>query len=246
MTDWTHPCHMIWDLAGQPAPTETPTGHGTCAHCGQVGMLSAKLGPNFTDYRQLAHITGTALCPACSWVTGGKPPNTLRMWSIVARVDQPCPHPTFEKPPYASGEYLQLTNRKDMRWLAATLATPPPGPWLVAVAETGQKHTAPFTAINHGHGPWSIRVDGAGVDADPDTWRLVLSRSAALRAAGFSATAIETGNPPFIALKGDGLAQWRSHAPHIAPHRDTLLLHLANLTITKETLDDHCATYPTD
>lgn len=80
-----HACHILWDLAGRPAPTNPAKGDGPCALCGGTGPLHATIGSNFTDYRKLARIDGTRMCAACSWTFGGKPPYTLRMWSIVAR-----------------------------------------------------------------------------------------------------------------------------------------------------------------
>lgn len=364
-----HACWMIWDAAGRPDPTEPPSGEGRCAHCRQVGPVSMRLGPNFTDYRLLADVTGRDLCPACSWCLGGKPPRTLRMWTTMVRLDRPVeavsrsrvsdranweqiyqiglspvvsqpelehPHfaamdaevlewsaihegawvsaadapegfahwdqvkksaeawvrtadwdrvaawlpnadelpewqpkrmasaenvaalksvkqpPTIETPPYASGPHLCLTNRKDMRPIAAILANPPRdgSPWLVAVAESGQKHTAPFAPVNHGTGPWTVRMDSTMITSNPDEWRAVISRVAALRAAGFSAVSIETGQPHFAALAGDGLAAWRAHAPHLAPWQaidatqGAPLLHMANLMITKETNEHYLAAYP--
>lgn len=234
---WTHPCHMLWNLAGTPAPTAAPRSSGRCAHCSEVGPLSARLGPNFTDYRRLIHIDGSALCVPCSWTTGGKPPHGLRMWSIVARVDQPAPPGPM--PAHVSGRYLHLTNRRDMRWVAETLANPPDGPWLVAVAETGQKHTAPFAAVNRGQGKWTVQLDGCDVTSTPAGWRTVLAHVVALRAAGFRAEHIESGQPPVIALTRAALPIWQANTPYLAPHVATPLLHLANMMITKETLGEY-------
>lgn len=254
--DYRSPCRMIWDLAGRPDPTDPASGEGTCAMCGEPGMLHGKLGPNFTDYRKLVHVNGTRLCAACSFVFGGKPPRTLRMWTVVARIDQPAPTVELgeKSVPYVAGEYLHLTNRRDMRWVAATLAHPPAGgsPWLVAVAESGQKHCAPFATVNHGAGPWTTSLDGVDIASSPDEWRTLLAHSAALRGyrdpagkpAGFSAQAVESGQPPVVALQGNGLAAWRTHAPHLAAYVDTPLLHLIQLMITKETVDDYIRTYP--
>lgn len=314
MNDYQSPCHMIWDLAGRPDPTDPASGDGICAMCGQHGPLHAKLGSSFTDYRQLAHIDGTRLCAACSWTYGGKPPKTLRLWSVVARLDQPAPRadfgtmpdpawtliedpaahgqvdesrwvrindltelaesrnvpaasltlndivgnvetrlrddppPEIPRRPYAEGEFLHATNRKDMRWVASTLAAPPAdgSPWLVAVAESGQKHCAPFTAVNHGTGQWTVALDGYPITSTTGQWYTLLAHSAALRKAGFGAAAIETGQPPLIALKDGGLEAWRRHHPHLAAFVDTPLLHLTNLMITKETVDDYITNYPTN
>jgi hypothetical protein len=241
-----HACHLVWELAGRRAPTDQATGEGPCALCGQVGPLHAKIGPNFTDYRRLLRIDGTRMCAACSWTLGGKPPSTLRMWSLVARTD--CPAPPSQPGAYANGPFLHLTNRRDLRWVAATLADPPTGgsPWLVAVAETGHKHTAPFTAVNYGAAGWSVQLDGCDITATPQLWRTVLAHTVALRAAGFTAEAIETAAPTVGLLTEARLTLWRRHAPLLAPFVRTPLLHLATLMITKETLDDYRITYPTD
>jgi hypothetical protein len=241
-----HACHLIWNLAGRQAPTDPAKGEGPCALCGQVGPLHATIGSNFTDYRKLSRTEGTRMCVACSWTLGGRPPRTLRMWSLVARIDRPAP--PSQPGAYVAGEHLHLTNRRDLRWVAATLADPPAGgsPWLVAVAETGQKHTAPFAAVNYGTARWSTQLDGCDVTSTPRQWRTVLAHTAALRAAGFAAKDIESGGPPVVALTGGRLAIWCAHAPQLAAHQGTPLLHLANLVITKETVGDYLTTYPTD
>lgn len=241
--EWTHPAYMVWDLAGRPEPSDPPRGEAVCALCAATTIVHARIGPNFTDFRTLVRRDVIDLCAPCTWVMSGKPPRTLRMWTVVARVDKPAP--PSQPNAYISGEYLHLTNRKDMRWAASTLAEPPTsGPWLVAVAESGHKHTVPFTPVNHGGGKWTVRLDGGDITSTPDEWRHVLARTAALRAAGFSATAIETGQPPIAALTKDTLDVWRTHAPHLEPYTGTPLLHLANLMITKETLGDYIHTYP--
>ena len=255
--DYRAPCRMIWDLAGRPDPTDGAGGEGMCALCGESGTLHGKLGPNFTDYRRLTYVNGTRLCAACSWALGGKPPRTLRMWTVVARLDRPAEQLELgdKAVPYVTGDHLLLTNRRDMRPVAGCLADPPVdgSPWLVAVAESGQKHCAPFATINHGAGQWTTSLDGADIASTPDEWRMLLARSAALRGhrdasgkpAGFSAQAVETGQPSVVALQGDALDVWRTHAPHLAAYVDTPLLHLAQLMITKETVDDYIRSYPT-
>lgn len=246
MTRYAHACHMVWDLAGRPDPTDKARGDGPCSLCGVVGALHATIGGNFTDYRKLAVITGVRMCVACSWTLGGRPPRALRMWSMVARLDRAAP--PSQPGAYVTGEYLHLTNRRDLRWIAATLAAPPAdgSPWLVAVAESGHKHTAPFTAVNHGDQRWSVQLDGCDITSTPRQWRAVLSRTVALRAAGFAADAIESGQPPVAVLTGERLAAWQAHAPVLRPYVNTPLLHLATLMITKEHVGDYLTTYPTD
>jgi hypothetical protein len=209
-----------------------------------------RIGPNFTDHRRLVDVTGTRLCVACSWTLGGKPPRTLRMWTVVARLDQPAPVVELgdKAVPFVNGEHLLLTNRRDMRWVAYSLAWPPDdgSPWLVAVAESGKKHTAPFTPVNYGSNAWTVVLDGVDIYSTPDQWRHVLSHSVALRSVGLSAADVESGHPSVVALKGDALDVWRTHAPHLAAYLGTPLLHLANMMITRETLGDYIRTYPTN
>lgn len=241
-----HACHLLWQLAGRPHPTDSRKGEGPCALCGQHGPLHATIGPNFTDYRRLHRIDGTRMCQACSWTLGGRPPRTLRMWSVVARTDVSAPPSQPGSELYAAGPHLHLTNRRDLRWVAATLAQPPAdgSPWLVAVAETGQKHTAPFSAVNHTDRVWTVQLDGCDITCTPSLWRHALAHTVALRAAGFRADSVESGQPQVTALTEARLPVWRQHAPALSGHWGTPLLHLTNLMITKETVGDYLTAYP--
>jgi hypothetical protein len=234
---------MVWDAAGRPDPGPVRR-EGVCGLCGMDGPLHGSLGGNFTDYRMLAVIGEDGLCAACTWVLSGRPPATLRMWTLVVRHDRPAAPSQLNA--YVSGEFLHATNRRDMTWVAATLADPPADgvPWLVAVAESGHKHTAPFATVNYGPGRWTVRLDGTDITADAAIWRDVLGHSTALRAAGFPAVDVESGQPAMNRLKGDALTAWRLHASHLRTHAGTPLLHLANLVITKETCEHYLTTYP--
>lgn len=262
--DYRSPCRMVWDLAGRPDPTDGPNGQGVCALCGEHDTLHATIGPNFTDYRRLANVDGTRLCVACSWALGGKPPKTLRMWTVVARLDQPAPVVQLGDKASApvSGQHLLLTNRRDLRPVASCLAWPPAygSPWLAAVAESGQKHCVPFATVNHGDQRWTVTLDGVDITSAPGEWRHVLAHTAALRAAraapargtqsgspAFTAAAVESGTAPVAAFADAHLvALWQHHIDRLRPWLGTPLLHLANLMITKEHADEYHHTYPAD
>lgn len=233
---------LIWEHAGRPDPG-AGRGEGRCALCGQGGPVAATVPNHFTDFRLLT-APGTDLCRACTWCLAGKPPATLRMWTLVLRTDTPAP--PSQPAAYAHGTYLHATNRRDMTWVASTLAEPPTdgSPWLVSVAESGQKHSAPFAHLNHGADRWTVRMDGVDVTSTPAEWSTVLANSAALRAAGFTAAEVETTTPSMNRMKGEPLARWGAHAPHLASYARTPLLHLANLMITKESCDHYTRTYP--
>lgn len=234
-------CGLVWTLAGRPG-LPPATGEGVCGLCGQTGSLHGRLNVNFSDHRLLADPTSNGLCGPCGWALAGRPPAALRMWSVTAT-------PAVEAPPSPpnalwSGRCLQLTTRRDLTWPARVLADPPEGPWLVAVTETAQRHTVPFARVNWGAGEWTVRLDGTDVTSTPGEWARLLSVTAVLRAAGFRATDIESGRPPVAALAPARVRLWAEHGPLVRRWAGTPLLHLANLCITKDTVDGIVARFP--
>jgi hypothetical protein len=135
---------------------------------------------------------------------------------------------------------LLLTARDDMRQVARLLCGPPAGPWCVAVAETGQKHTLPWTAVNHGAGPWRARFEQRDVASDPGSFAMLLGRSAALRAAGFTGEEV-TSLDPGGKLTAERLPAWLEHAPRLEPWKGSHALMLANFMIKKDHYDDYRA-----
>lgn len=236
-----NPCELVWRLAGFPQ-LPAPVGEGTCALCGTGGVLHGRLNANFSDHRLLADPTTRGLCGPCAWALAGKPPEALRMWSVAATPTVKAP----SSPPNAlwAGEHLQLTTRRDLTWPAQVLADPPAGPWLVAVTESAQRHTVPFSRVNYGAGQWTVRLDGTDITSTPAEWAWLLAITARLRAAGFRASDIESGRPPAPALTPERVGVWDLHAGLIRRWAGTPLLHLANLCITKDTLDDYTIRYP--
>jgi hypothetical protein len=245
---------LVWELAGRPsvavasvaelfADVEAP-----CALCGSVESRTAPtgkaVGGNFTDQYLLARPDSSRICEGCVWVCSGKPPATVRMWTVVARPDLPAP-PSHPKAVLPSGSHVHYTARNDMRWVAATLCDPPAGPWLVSVAESGQKHHAPYARVNHGAGRWTVRMDQVDVVALPGQFADVLARVVALRRVGFTSGEIETGAPSVVHLSAPGgLDLWRAHGQPLAPYRRSPLLHLACFLPKKEHLDEYAHAYP--
>ena len=133
---------------------------------------------------------------------------------------------------------LLLTARNDMRPVARLLCDPPDGPWAVAVAESGQKHTLPWAAVNHGNGAWHARMDALDVHGTPADFGAILGRVASLRKAGFTAAEIEALDPGGK-LKADNLPAWREHAGPLSPWRRSPLLHLACFIPNKEHLEHY-------
>ena len=245
---WASGPVMVWELAGRPVrdsirPEPVP---GVCAMCGRhvdTSLATAKaIGGNFTDQYQLARPDSPRICYACVWVCSGKPPDTVRMWTVACAPGAgfPASHP--KSPGWGNADLL-LTARNDMRQVVAMLADPPDGPWLVSVAESGQKHPLPYARINHGTALWTVRMDAVDVTATPGMWRHVFGHVVALRTAGYTAAEIEQLAPPVHKLTAEGMPVWRHHAGHLTPHRGSALIHLATFLINKEHLDEYHRLY---
>lgn len=237
---------MVWELAGRPrreSLVAEPVA-GVCAMCGRhvdESLSTAKgIGGNFTDQYLFHRPDSTRICYACTWVCGGKPPDTVRMWTVLARPDITLPASNPKAPPFG-GDHLHLTARNDMRAVVATLADPPDGPWLVSVAESGQKHHVPYARPNHGGAQWTVRMDALDVTATPTEFRTVLGHVLHLRNARFSAEEIEAVTPRM--LTADTLPVWQHHGEALLPWRRSALLHLTCFLPNKEHIDEYLAFY---
>lgn len=243
MTDCRSPTWMVWELAGQPPTPEPEAVAGVCALCGEMAEKTIPagkaIGPNFTDQYELPARGAGKVCGPCVWSLGGKPPATLRMWTVLARTDIRLPE-SHPKAPYR-GPHLLLTARNDMRPVVEVLADPPDMPWLVSVADSGQKHHLPYAHINHGDGPWTVRMDAVDVTGTPATFRLLLGHVLRLRAAKFSAAEIEAVTP--TRLTAETLPVWRAHAEPLTPWRTSPLLHLITFLPNKEHMDEYIDRY---
>jgi hypothetical protein len=239
---------LVWELAGRPAPiasiAKLLSGPGLCVMCGRhdpsTAPASRALGSNFTDHDLYTRGDADRVCPACLWCCSGKPPASMRMWTVVAAPGLVLPQ-SHEKA-FVTGAGLCLTNRADPGPVIGMLSRPPPGEWVVSVATSGQKHVVPYARVNRGRGVWTVRLENTNVTSDPDEWSTVLTHAASLRAAGHHPDAVLTGDPSMAAIRTAGdLAWWRSHAGPLARYRHAPLLTLALWCLTKGTIPDHAA-----
>lgn len=237
----TSASRLVWRLSGNPAP---PGGYaedvGVCVICGETGATvdtRKALGPNYTDHDLFVAPWSTRVCTACLWVCSGKPPSTLRMWSVVAAENAPA---NQEKCWLPTRPGLCLTNRANVRPVADTLLTPPPGEWLVCVAISGQKHVVPYGRVNTGPGAWLVRMENTTFAGDPAVWRVVLGAAARLRRAGHSADDILHGRYTVAAVKTrEAFDLYRAESTVLQPHVTSPLLELALWCLTKESTDDY-------
>lgn len=234
---------FLWEGLGRPAFAAASTSamlqpiEAECCICRTTESPTASadkaLGANFADR---GHLSGTSdrICAGCLWCCSGKPPATLRMWSIVATptLTQPASHP---KVWLDTGTSVCLTNRANPAPIRDALLDPPSGPWLVTVAYSGQKHVVPYAPINQDAGQWTIRVEDHYVTATPDLFRTVWEHATQIRRLGVPEDAVMTGDPRYIRTQ-DQLATWHHHNQQLAPYLGSPLLRLALWTITKETM----------
>ena len=236
-------CRIVWELAGSPeitAPsvakliTDTP---GVCAICGhrseRTAVADRALGANFSDRGHLTRFT-EVVCPACLWCCSGKPPTSLRMWSIIAAPGMDLP-PSNPKAWLQGTPGLMLFNRSNPGPLAALLADPPLGQWCASVAYSGQKHVLPYTPINTVRGEWTIRAEDHYVTATPGQWQAVHAAALGLRRLGVPADDVLAGAPRYLKTRSD-LTRWSELDRQLSGWHNSPILSLALWTITKETM----------
>lgn len=233
-------CTLVHRLAGAPSLNEVREklldAEGVCAVCGDLGLsapIGKMIGQNFTDQYWLARADSNRICRACSWCLTGKPPRTVRMWSIVAADGVP-------QPPSAGKAWLQdtheaglcLTSRGDTTPVIDTLTAPPDRvDWVVAVAISGQKHVLPFAQVNHGRGRWSMRMETCTITAEPADFQSVLTHAAHLRDAKYPTDAVLRLQPGVMKSRA-ALDLWTEHATPLTPYRESPLLELALWCLT--------------
>lgn len=235
---------LVHALAGRPEPTGTAaqllTEHpADCCVCGQhetrTAPAGAALGANFTDRRMFTRPGSTRVCTGCLWCCSGKPPLTLRMWTVIAAagLDLGASQP---KAFLQDTPGLLLTSRADTTPVARILADPPDGDWLVSIALSGQKHVLPYARVNRGRGRWTVRCETVDIHATPQEWLHVHTHAVALRRLGVPADDVLTGIPRYITDRAS-LDAWRAHDTALTSYLRSPLLQLALWTITKGTLD---------
>lgn len=232
---------LVHALAGSPEPIESKAkllrpGDAECAVCARSVDRSAPvrqaLGDNFTD-RSLFRSPSDRVCAACLWCCSGRPPASLRMWSIVAIPSQILP----ESNPKAwlqdiDGLYLGARGDTTGTLVDSVLSAPPDGDWHVSIATSGQKHVAPYSDVQHGRGRWAIRMETVTVTGTPEEWAHIRGHALALRRLGVPAEDIQAGTPRHLHT-ADDLAAWRDHSTPLTPYLGSPLLSLALWSITK-------------
>lgn len=232
---------MVWDLAGRPRPTGAAAGllqpvEAPCGLCGNIEAATAPsdkaLGKNWTDRAHLARPDSPRVCTGCLWVCSGRPPHSLRMWTVIAAPNAPASH---EKCRVPSGPGLAFINRSNPGPVADLLANPPDSEWVLSVAVSGQKHVLPYARVNRGRA-WTVRMETTDITATTDQWARVHAAAVGLRRLGVPADAIPAREPRFIKTRAQ-LAQWADLDCQLMGWHQSPLLQLALWCITKGTLN---------
>jgi len=207
------------DLAGEP---------GFCFLCGewsQTCIPAAKLPKSFRDYDK-GRADSKRVCAACIYVMAGKPPNTLRMWSMVWVETGGLPPTSAETAPLSTGR-IWTGNKGDLRPALEVAMSPPPCRWAVSLADSGKIHIIPYAPMA-GPGRWAIRLERHTIADGLAPFRRVVHVVASLMEAGHSKAAILAGDPhPSTWRKPELIRAWMQHAPALEPWRRSPLLEAA-------------------
>lgn len=258
------PSHIVHELAGSPVVEEAQEVEGECLICGAhaARMIPAKKGIPKTDRDISLFVAPWSdwVCEACVWTRRGKPPDTLRFWSMAYRADG-HPEQTGRFSEYmaksrekreakgkpwecsvealvGAGDVLELTNKADLTPITRLLCDPPDADYFVSLSDSGYIHTMHYAPICRGSA-WSVRFERSTVESDATTFARVLWHVAELRLAGARDEEILEISPSTRTLMDLGLLFWITHAEPLRRLARSKLLEMALFVCTKETTHAH-------
>jgi len=182
-----------------------------CGSCCDGGYVPRKIGlpASFTNYDMLKAPAAPAVCVACAWAMAGKPPDTLRMWSIVYLPgigEAPCVHQGPDL-----GLHAIALRAGDLVHVLRLLCNPPSQPWGCAIADSGKLHVLPYARLNNGT-RWTVRFEAVDVSSDASTFREVVAATAALLRAGYPRSHIAACDTnPAMLNKCGGVLIWHDN-----------------------------------
>ncbi len=145
------PAATLHRLAGSPAQDGCEDRAARCAVCAQPSARTMPYddwqGATFTDQNKLrGHGLSSRVCEACVWahswvVPPGHPPPEPGKKGVNLRLFWHA-YEDGAEPAYVYG------NKGDKAELRAWLRAPKHGAWWCAIADSGQKHTLPWTRVN--------------------------------------------------------------------------------------------------
>lgn len=142
------PAALLYRLAGCPPLADTLAAT-PCWLCGAPALEDRGVdrvrweGANFTDQNKARAQSSPIVCEPCAWACSwvpppGYPPAGDGRRGVNLRLFSHC---------YDAGIYA-YGNKACKPWLLAWLRSTKHGPWFCAIADSGQKHTLPWTPLN--------------------------------------------------------------------------------------------------
>jgi hypothetical protein len=211
---------------------------GMCALCGHEDQFTVLLTvacppASFGGWQQMRWPSSNLVCRACTWAMEGKPPNTLRMWSVILRGDGVLCGAGPDL-----GTKAMTCNRSNLSLALQTLCFPPNAEWGIGIAESGKVHVVPYIPKNTGNGPWSIRMDRLNLRSAPSEMRRIVHHVASLMVAGYGVKSIAGRNPPTRDLIKNGIDIWKEHTTALGSLSAGQIERLALMMLRKETANE--------
>jgi len=233
------PTQIIWEALGRPEQ-ERPAeeSYSNCALCGAscngIGVTFKNgISDSFSDYRDLESPGGTHCCEACVWSMQGRPPKTIRMWSILWREDGLVP-PSREGCPWQVPG-VHMSNKADLTAFFQVLLNPPRCKWIMTLADSGQIHLLPFAKVNMPTAKsWTIRLERNDIKCNREDFPMIVSHAEALYRAGFVKDDIMYGQPQSSMIYKRGINIWKEHGGALKPWFGSKQLELATFFLRKE------------
>ncbi len=154
----------------------------------------------------------------------GRPPDTLRLWSLVYREDRAAAVSHASAPNL--GSYVHLQNKADPSEFDAILRDPPTTTWICSIADGGKIHVVPHARINHGADTWCVRYERFNVHSNTAEYIKLAGAMQALLDVGFSKGDIKTEPSPGRLVRC-GIDMWRTYDSLLRRYRGGALFEVA-------------------
>ena len=213
------PTKLIFEAAMKHPEVETPSGKtvtyqpaekgklsGRCWLCGcetETGHPKKKIiKPTFTDHDLAAIPWSDVVCEHCAWALSYR---ELRNYSILA-----------------TGDGLYHPTRAQIR---EAILNPPNPPFLLCVAESGQRWLHFKAYVNLTNKGFAVRMDNFNAIVSPKLFKRALDTVEELYQT-FTKAEIESGNYQSHRIREFGLDRWEQLESIVAPTRKSSLFQL--------------------
>mgnify|MGYP000920178207 FL=1 len=195
-------------------PAEEGNLKGDCWLCGchtEAGHPKKKIiKPTFTDHDLATIPWSDVVCEHCTWALSYR---ELRNYSILA-----------------TKKGLYHPSRPQIR---ETLLSPPEPPFLLCVAESGQRWLHFKAKVNLSNKRFAVRMDNFDVIVSPEQFKNLLEPIEELYQT-FTKAEIESGNYQSHRIRDFGMERWEQLESTIAPQRKSSLFQLVLFVAQRE------------